>query len=418
MRPQAADPSSTRPLLQAASLLAKDIRAQAVETREGDVRWPSSAAFELASSPGPAGSPVADGFWDFYSGNPGVALFLAAYSQVAGEPAYRDLCLRALEPVRDEIRRSPEASSSLPMTIGALVGTSSWMYALLTAGKLLGDATLLGDAHALSALLTPEKILADSHHDLVFGSTGALLVLLALDRVNPAPNPCGRTPLELAGLCARRLIAASREDATPMAGAADLQRSRFGLSHGLAGIALALSRLHRRSRDPEVGHAARRVLISLLQFADHNPPDSGDAHASRGSGSSWCHGSSGLSVAFTEILDDEPDESAAAALAEARRRAVEWTQRAPFSPQDHVCCGNMGRIASLAFVARKTGDRALFETAHGLAHLVLRVAKTRQGFSLDYDRPDASFFRGYAGIAYTLLALAAAPDLPQVIALE
>ncbi len=369
----------------------------------------------------PTGSPVADGFWDFYSGNPGIALFLAAFSRVTDDPTYRGLCLRALKPVQDEIRRSQTVSStpgsSTTTAIGALVGTSSWIYALLTTGSLLCDSTLLVDAHTISALITPERILADGYHDLVFGSAGALLVLLALDQVNSAPNPGGYTPLELAKLCARKLIATdlvrevTSSDAT-------FQRSHFGLSHGLAGIGLALSRLYRRTHDPEVGHAIRRLLASLLQFAAADPPYPLRFRTPQAADVSWCHGAPGLSIALTEILDSDLDKDAVIALSEARQQAIEWTRRAPFSPQDHLCCGNMGRVAALAYVSQKTGDPALFEAACHLAHLVLRVAKTRQGFSLDYEQPDNSFFRGFAGIAYTLLALDEPRDLPHVIALE
>lgn len=412
-------PGSAGLLLQAASLLAEEIREQALETPEGGIKWPTAAAFETASSPMPAGSPTADGFWDFYSGNPGIALFLAAYSRTTRDRTYRDLCLRALEPIREEIRRSrkagPAPSPSLPSEIGALVGTSSWIYALLTAGRLLRDSKLLAEAHAASALITPERIRADGHHDLVFGSSGALLVLLALDHINPAPNASGSTPLELAELCARKLIATDLAGRMPPPGVP--LRSSFGLSHGLAGTGLALSRFYGRTHDPEAGQAVRNVLAALIEFTAGEPPYPLRTPKPEAAEASWCHGAPGLSLALTGLLESDLDESARAAALQIRQQEIAWTQQAPFSPQDHLCCGNMGRVAVLAYVARKTQDPALLETACRLALLVLRVAKTRKGFTLDYDQPDASLFRGFAGIAYTLLALAQ-PGMPQVIALE
>ena len=402
-------------LLQAATLLAEDLRDRVVELPTGSIRWPTAAAFELATAPPPVGSPIADGFWDLYSGNPGVAPFLAAFSQATGDQTYRDLCLRALEPVRCEALGAPtgDPTSTAPETIGALVGTSSWIYALLVAGKLLHDPRLLRDAHEISALITPDRILADRHHDLVFGSAGALLVLLALDAADPTPNPRGDTPLGLAQLCARQILSALP---APGAAAPDVtpRQHRLGLSHGFAGMGLALSRLYRRTREPEIGSAALRLLARAAEA----PRSASPGPAAQAAAASWCHGAAGLSVALSGILDCGLDDRAVAGLGEALQQAVDRMRRAPFSPQDHLCCGNMGRVAALAYLAEQTDDPALFAAACQHAQLVLRVAKTRKGFSLDYDRPDASFFRGSAGIAYTLLGLASPRTLPWVIALE
>ncbi len=446
--------------MQAASLLAQALSALAREDPAGppgSVTWPTAAGDERARLAEPATRVLADGVSDLYSGNPGIALFLAAYSRLTGDVPSRRLCLQAFAALPAPAGGQPAADvwdlQGSP-AIGALVGIGSVIYGLLSAGRILDDRALIAQAHTLSAWLTPERILADPFHDLAFGSAGALLVLLALDRLAPGPNSAGHTPLDLARLCGRQLVdalprlaaatvpdtagqapadqaPADQAPATPGAGSgaagagnAVAKRHRYGLSHGLAGIGLALRRLYARTRDEELGRATDDTICGLLPFAPGEdgppgcPPCLGEPDEA-----SWCNGAPGLAIALGEPLPEGLAGGAAESpVPAACARALAWTAAAPYNPADHVCCGNMGRVAVLSQAARAaTGADAadLAGAARRLGHLVLRVAKTRGGFRLDYPEGlDPSFFRGASGIGYVLLALLEPQTLPCVWAFE
>jgi lantibiotic modifying enzyme len=371
--------------------------------------WTTAARLELDSGLPSPGRPVADGYWDLYSGIPGIALFLAAHAQITSNAESHELCLSAIEPIREEVRRSVNGEGQecplQRMTLGALVGISSILYGLLRIGLIIGEPALIKEAHALSSLITPNRIQGDQYLDLIFGVSGTILVLLALERAAPGRNDLGYTPLELAETCARHLL-----ESLPQGQNIHSNEARHsgkihspGLSHGFSGPYLSFSRLYRRTGNASFREAARE----LFPFT-------------RGASvPSWCHGASGISLAYSELLETPLDSTEREMIQREYDAALALTASAPHSREDHICCGNMGRAAVLSYIGHRTQNSSLSSEGLALAHFSLRVAKTRGHFTYDYqDYFDASLFRGAAGVGYTLLAIARPKELPMVLTLD
>jgi lantibiotic modifying enzyme len=389
--------------------LARQIRAGARRETDGRIVWSHTAYLERRLAGTREGRP--DGYWDLYSGIPGIALFFAACDRTGLEDG-RAFALEILAPIRTQARAAihgEDIGRLGRLGIGGFVGL----------GELLDEPDLREEAHALGALLTPAKVLVDEHLDVVYGSAGAVLALLALDLVAPHPNAAGSTPLELAQLCGRHLLSRQSSDPTRPRTWNTLpgRPPRLGLAHGAAGIALAFARLFRRTGSVEWWQAARQGLDFERPRLSARPGSSPWAASSEASG--WCSGAAGIALALLGCAEAAPDDAERAEISRLARAALTAVRSAPAGALDHLCCGNLGRAEALAHACQQTGDGEALRSAGALADRVVESAVERGHFRGDYrGRLDSSLFRGAAGVGYALLRLLAPETLPCPLVLE
>ena len=322
-----------------------------------------------------------------------------------------------------EITVDPNGAERLSrLGIGGLIGLGSLIYSLLQIGKLVGEPALLGESQILAAWMTPERIHADSACDVLYGSAGAILALLALNREAPEVSVGGCSPLQAAADCARNLL--DRQQS--FSGGPRAWRSLPGLpplggfSHGAAGICYALLRLYQQTGEPSLvesadeGFAFERTLYSSERKGWRDPKSTNAARYSAG----WCLGAAGEAVsrlAAREVLAT-PEIRAELAL------GLEIARSAPPEPVDHLCCGMLGRAESLLFAAETLGDGELRRAAEELAREAL-VRRDKAG-SFQWRKEmlgglfDPTFFTGASGVGYSLLRLASPRTLPCVLALN
>ncbi|MBE4749497.1 hypothetical protein G4177_15130 [Corallococcus sp. ZKHCc1 1396] len=406
-------------LLNAASVVAARLRAQCIRDADGSVSWVGNAR-ETAEGSGNPKLPLPDGIHDFYSGLPGIGLFFAAHGRLTGDAESRELALRIFAPLRQQARAVAAGSlahSLARLGIGGLVGAGSLLYCFVKLGQLLDDASLLDEAHALSALITPEELTADIRLDVVYGCAGAILTLLSLGRVADRPNPRGQTPLELAQVARGHLLRhrISFEQGPRAWARRTFSWPRSGMAHGTTGVCMALARLANRvGGDTESWDAIAEALRFERQLFD---PQSGNWFLSpereRKFLLGWCHGAPGMALGRIALLDLAPPATLDASLREELGWALTTLRTSPPYAMDHLCCGNMGWAETLLRAWQHTEENVLLQKAHAIALHVLRAAKTRGGFHLGpgNDR-EPSFFHGLAGLGYGFLRLAEPSTLP------
>jgi lantibiotic modifying enzyme len=352
-----------------------------------------------------------------YAGCAGVALFLAALGHVLDEDEWLDLSRRSLAPLRSRLSglvgASP-ASAASALKIGGLIGLGSMIYSFVRVGIWLGDPALLEEACGLATLITPERIAADDSLDLLFGTAGALVGLLVLDREAEPADRDRVKPLERALACGEHLLRrrSSGEGARgwPYQGGLPLT----GFAHGASGIAYALALLARRTGRPDFRQAA---LEGLAFERLHYSPEARNWQASLAPEKpcmmAWCNGAPGIALSrlqLAAILEGETEIEDELAL------ALDITRDAEESKFDFVCCGNMGRAEILLTAAARLGRSDLFEASRALASGVADRGFLRQ---LEPVHPhyNPGFFRGAAGVGYAFLRCAE-PALPCVLSLE
>ena len=189
---------------------------------------------------------------DLYAGLPGIALFLGFLGEAVEDPEATELARAAVSTLRLQVAARPDGVPATSESIGAFQGWGGIVWTLAQLGALWGDGELLAAAGEMAERF-PALLPGDDDLDLIGGTAGALLGLLALhgatgsERVLALAVECGERLLTLAepwgpGVGWRTRLAAER----PLA----------GISHGVGGIALALLRLGETTSDPRFLAAA------------------------------------------------------------------------------------------------------------------------------------------------------------------
>ena len=445
-------------LVAEAAEIASQILAQVRYTRKGSVAWLGPTGYGTELTPlltKPLGP-------DLTHGTTGIALFLAAVARLRGDDGLRQLSLAVLGPLRRKLGELRASPGEEPLRLGGMMGLGSYIYGLLTIGKLLGEPELIDEAHAATVLITEEQIERDVFVRVQTGTAGAILVLLALHPLRPHANRAGKNPLELALACARHLLANRLSfDGRPRAWALSPGKPPLiGFGYGAAGISHALLRLYGATGEPQLLEAASEGLAFVRSFyvpecgnwfdpravfesryrprrgswldwwytgtlEDLEPQDrEGSSGGPKRFSRSWCHGSAGILMGKLASLDfdDSPEVRAEiqAGLEDLCRNAGEHDLVE--GETDDLCCGRMGHVEALLFAYSRLGEERYLDAARREAEDVWRQARNRGCYNVIAARGThrfaPAFFQGVAGIGYTFLRLALPADLPSVAVLD
>ncbi len=404
-------PLTRAELITAALSIAEQIRRLAIPGADGGVTWLSMAFDPTVDRMNFL--PMTD---NLYDGRVGVALFLAALEHVTGGAGFRDLVLAALLPLRKALRQRIPPPAVRTM-LGGAAGLGGQIYGLVRIGGWLADDELLHLAACAAAWIVPKRIVLDEALDVFGGAAGGILGLLAL------PVDHGPQPLSFAVQCGNHLL----EKRVPADTGHLAWRGRWvsrpltGFGHGAAGIAYALLRLSRASGEPRFRQAAEESIAyetAVYSAGAGNWPDFRAERESNNPMVAWCNGAAGIGLGRLgglPVLDTY----------EVRQdiiNAVETTRATPLSNEDHICCGNLGRLDLLIEASRSLRRPELFDEARRRASTLVRRAGRNGRYGLFAQAPGVtdslSLFQGTAGIGYQLLRLAEPRRLPCLLLWE
>lgn len=406
--PEAVSPIGADELIAEAQAIGAELAAKAILSSDGGATW---IAPQLL--PGANRHEFRPLRMDLYSGVAGVALFFAALDRVAGSG--RDLALAALAPLRRYLK-TVDAPRMVRdgYTLGAATGAGSFAASLAWCGELLDEPILLEEAVAFSSGLSLQWIDDDDAYDVMAGSAGAILGLLSLYRRSGSADVLAK-----AVACGDHLIARADKVGAglawpPPGGGHHLT----GLSHGVAGIAAALSQLGIAAGEARFVRAAEQAIDyerSVFDPEQGNWPDF--RHGGQGTASfmhSWCHGAPGVGLARAAgggalSAGDRTDLDA----------ALRTTARHGIGDRDGLCCGALGRADLFLVKAALDNDAEADIRARQWAAQVLARKRHANGYRLTgragQEFFDPSFFQGLSGIGYQLLRTADPHRLPSVL---
>ena len=187
--------------------------------------------------------------------------------------------------------------------------------------------------------------------------------------------------LERAVACGRHIPASPTgddSDGGDWCGVAE--RPLAGFSHGAAGIAYALLRLHEATGVAAFLETARRGLDferALFDPERRNWPDLREDDKV-GFPVQWCHGAAGIGLARVAALHVLDTSEIRADIEAAISTTLVW----PDSGRDHLCCGHAGRLSILGFTARTLGNTDLARTVDARMAGWLARAGGIEGFRL------------------------------------
>jgi type 2 lantibiotic biosynthesis protein LanM len=341
--------------------------------------------------------------YSLYSGNSGIALFFASLAKVTNDPNYKslalasidDLCNNWLNPIFVEIIKT--------MGIGGSDGLGSLLYTLFHISNLLDRPTIRENINDLISLVTPDIIDSDRKFDVISGSAGTILGLLAFSSIS-------QEALHKAFLCGEHLLKYSVDNHSEYGNWINSDgNSNIGFSHGIAGIAYALLRLYKVTGEIKFFEVANEAIkyeqSILLKKSERNLNFL----------NTWCNGLPGISLARLATLDILDTSE----IQQEIEVSINTTLQNGLSDIDHLCCGNMGRVEFLFTAGNKLNRHELIDEAMKLASQVIARTNYREDFmygSILGFNP--GFFQGSAGIGYELLRLAYPDQLPSVLLWE
>jgi type 2 lantibiotic biosynthesis protein LanM len=368
--------------------------------------------------------------YGFYDGLAGIALFLAAAARCGGNPGLADLARRATRPIRERLHSaSPTYVDEFGM--GAACGAASAIYSLLRIGTFLSDDSMVDDALVAARQLMPTVIARDTNFDVLHGSAGAILALLALYRARRSDEL-----LDVAHRCGQHLLAHRRPIEAPCGVTLRTWlttdgHARTGFAHGAAGIALALLRLHAATGITEYLAVALEAVrcedsFFFAERGDRPLPRAAEngAPAVRAPGTTpanWCRGAAGVGLAR---LACRAGSHAAELRVSAERAIAALASNADHvtAPLDCACCGAFGGVELLLAAGLRWGDSTLLAAAHARASKIVRRSRATGHYRLSTSPhahlDDPGLFRGTAGIGYGLLRLCHPELLPSFLTWE
>ncbi len=409
-------------MVEKALLLAEELRNKARYSKEGEPSWvvmksiPDTEQF------------MVDAMDDsLYDGRCGVALFLAAVERVSPGSGFGGMAGSTMGIVRRWLKKANKGDISF-IGIGGCSGLGSLIYTLIRLGDMIDDPVLYEEAIHAAMLIEQEHIDEDKVLDIIAGSAGLILCLLACYHANvnnleilDRAIYCGNHLLKNRVTTSSGLKAWSTMDST-LASAPLL-----GFSHGAAGIAYALLKLYQVTGNNEFYGAAKEAIdYETGEFlTDKNKwPDfrkdsrvkNDDEKNSPGFMCAWCHGAAGIGLARIGTLDIIESDI----IRQQINVALETTIMQAMQPRDHLCCGNMGRSEALLTAGIKLSRPEWVREAVKLASQTATRAERNRSFRLSFGHGFYSpgLFQGSSGVGYHLLRLTQQAPLPAVLLLE
>jgi type 2 lantibiotic biosynthesis protein LanM len=354
-----------------------------------------------------------------YEGRCGVALFFAAFYRVTGEVHFRNLALRTLQSLRQQIQSAIAQPNPLQIigstigqgsmmngfvkvSLGGAIGLGSMIYTFVKISQLLDDATLLTEAETLASWITPEQIAADQELDVVLGSAGAILGLVSLHEATGS-----EIALAIAIACGQHLLKHQTQiNNAPSAWLTVGEKPLTGFSHGAAGIAYALLRLYAVTQDQSYLNAAIEGIEYERSAFSESAGNWMDLRANQPEFlTQWCHGAAGIGLARSGSFAIIPTPE----IKKEIESAVQTTQSYGIQLIDHLCCGNWGRVETLLVAAQYCDRPDWKQNAIQQATQIVDRAKHNGGYRLFPNVPNSvfhpGFFQGTSGIGYQLLRL-------------
>ncbi|MGE5606305.1 MAG: type 2 lanthipeptide synthetase LanM family protein [Bacteroidota bacterium] len=356
--------------------------------------------------------------YSYYDGVSGVGIFLAALYKVTGEEAYRDYALSSVKNLCEAINKEKHLYDMMgQMEVGGGFGSASIVYALSKIAELLGEEKLLQDATKAAYAYNEEIAAKDKKYDLLLGSAGAVLSLLKLYELTGDVQVLAK-----AVIFGEHLLQSRVEGHTGYrAWGAEGHYLLTGISHGAAGIAYALIKLHKFSGDArflDAGLEAIRYERSVFVAEKNNWPDYRGKYDPENPRvwNSWCNGAPGIGLARVGVYKIRPDDQVLNEI----KIALETTKKFPIEYIDHLCCGNMGRVETILAAGMLMNDEQLLKEAARRTAEVIAVAKKRGRYGLNWKEGpyNPAFFQGATGIGYEFLRVADPESLSSVLLWE
>jgi lantibiotic biosynthesis protein len=416
--------------LEAAAQIGRSLSRTAYwDDRRGRCNWIGRSSSERQTYGGPI-SPTASALGpEFYAGSAGVALFLARLFAMTGDEDARRAALGAIGCSITQLDRIRVAEPIARLSFHS--GQIGVAFAAREVGTLIGQIEVNAQSRSiLNSVLEADDV--PRALDVLSGIAGAVPALLALARESDLER-CRDLAMSLGEVLCRRGMHQERAcswQPDSISSSTTAAPPLTGLSHGAAGIGLALFELYAATGRHDLLETARGAFAyedSLFDSQRRNWPDlrpngrSGPPEPGAEFAVAWCHGAPGIALTRLRAAQLDPERkddylrSARAGIA----TTLEAIDQHIDDPRaDATLCHGLTGLIDIVWTAGRMLDDASYRD-RALAAAEVLIA--RHSASDDWPSgapsggPNPSLMIGTAGIGYTFLRLHAPDHVPSVL---
>lgn len=356
----------------------------------------------------PTIQPVREKTWNseftdiyLYNGIAGIGLTFVYAGEIFKKKLYRDIAHLCFKSLHETLRENPIGFFK---NVGAFSGVGGLIYAFSCYYHVHPSEQIKKDLYKLFGYI-PTLLKEDKALDIISGAAGCLAsVYAARGIVNHVLID------ETAKACVRHILRLYPKpwQFPKVDSPLDFFKPLLGFSHGVAGIAWALSKYYADYPVRQVRNwikAALRYERRNFSQVAKNWPDFRKGSHTRAM--AWCHGAPGIGLARSDMISTWDDKR----LIEEVSVALYTVIKKGFGGNQCLCHGDLGNLELLL----ETGHEK-YETY--AAKIIQRMRK--KGVHCD---PYASFampglMTGNAGVAYQLMRIAKPHIVPSVLLLK
>ena len=330
-----------------------------------------------------------------YSGNAGIAIFLAAYSKIREDKEALILCDQSLSVIKYHINSSSTKEWIKRIGIGAGSGAAAIIYSLATIFQISNKEEYFDLSTRVSEQIHKNLIKEDNFLDIISGSSGLIMALLKLHKISN-----NEQLIDIATYCGH-IICLKIQDRIN-SGKVLLN----GFSHGLAGISYSLMKLYEISNEIKFYKISKELIN--LENDTYNPeysnwPDK-RVRPMVYDESKWCHGACGIGLSRAGLLkiklfQDDKDLINDLSMS-LNASNIYW-------PSDNMtlCCGSTGNIELLNSAGRLPNSK---EHSNSAQIRLYEILKNYDELSLltwgmNGEAYNLGFFQGVSGVGYSLI---------------
>lgn len=233
---------------------------------------------------------------DLYSGNAGIAIFLAKLYSITHQEKYKLSALKALNPILTIMKKSENEINNFQFPLGFFSGYSGCLYSVFKVGKFLKEEKLIDEFFNLSLnlLLVPKT----PDVDFINGVAGTITMLLNISSqiVNNKRKAF--------------LINLSEKLEEKHLYEYSLEKSEIvysGFSHGISGIISMYALLYRYTKCERYKNKIIKLYDLLESFFDKDIDDWLIDNCTNDISKGWCHGSPGILLMFLILKESGID---------------------------------------------------------------------------------------------------------------
>jgi lantibiotic modifying enzyme len=400
-------------LISEANLIYEQILAKRIIGRDDDVTW-IVQQYDTTTQKLTLGRIGVS----LYDGVLGLSLFMAALYRLTQKAEIKDNVMKCIQSFREALydQTNPFPIHRFPLGLGS--GLAGFITAFMGFAAYLDESSLVEDVRYLIRKIQPAQIKGDRQYDVIGGAAGLVLTLTKFDTLIQDEKIQGLARQLGKHILSGRIKSGSGHRVW-MSGIENAPLT--GMGHGAAGIACALLKLYELTGDQELYEAAMEAIeyeTALYDPQKFNWPDlrrdPRQKNVQPAFMAGWCSGAPGIGLARIANLHVGQDPE----ILQDIENAIHFTLQYPMRSNDHICCGNSGRIDFLIEVALTLGRLDLLEEARKRAGWMIIRKETGGQYTFNTGKGkifNPSFFQGTAGIGYQLLRCIAPQEIKSIL---